>query len=177
MLYSSDPLLLQITEGVRGVVTAASGTTEQMQKDALTSFLWTTVLFLAVVSLGLGIALVKNLNGHNASVESACKTRLEGYAKSEGELKIRHATEIAINEANHQNITKGLQKSLDDSNQERRELHHRINTMAGDMAELFETFAGKINTFTELQASLVARLETFRLEFLLEINKLFSAKK
>ncbi len=170
--------LLQVTEGIKAAAAAAVNTNAQIQAqhDSTMSLLWTAVLVLLVVCVVLGTLLVKQQTGHQAMIEAATKLRLEGYAKAELELKEKHAMEIAINEANHQGLAKGLQKSLDDSNAERRALSDRINNIAQDTAEIFATFAGKFTTFAELQASTVAHMERFRLEVLLEISQFFSKK-
>lgn len=169
-----QPLLLQITEGLKGVASAAAATTAQMQHDSTMSLLWTAVCVLLTVCVALATLLIKQQTGHHVTIEAATKLRLEGYAKAELELKEKHAMEIAINEANHQGIVKGLQRSLDDSNAERRALSDRINAIAQDTAEIFATFAGKFTTFAELLASTVAHVERFRLEVLLEISKSFN---
>ena len=170
------PLLLQLTQGLKEVATAAAATTELMQHDAVMSLLWTSLIILLLVCLALGTLLIKQYTNHHIVIEAATKLRLDGHAKAEMELKEKHAMEIAINEANHQGIVKGLQRSLDDSNAERRALSDRINTIAQDTAEIFSTFAGKFTTFAELQASTVAHMERFRLEVLLEISQFFSKK-
>ena len=177
MLYIFQrPMLLQVTEGIKSVVSATALAQEQLQHDATMSLLWWIVLVLTAVCISLGMALVRFMTGHGPAIEVASKVRVDGHAKAELELKNKHALELALNEANSQGIIRGLQKSLDDSNEERRALTTRINGMAHDMAQLFDTFAGKFNTFTELQASTVAHMERFRLEVLLEISHFFSKK-
>ena len=173
-----QPLLLQVAEGIKAAVAAAAGTSAQIQAqhDTTMSLLWTAVMVLLLVALALGILLIKQQTGHHVTIEMATRLRIEGYAKAELELKSAHALEIGMNEANHQGVVRGLQRSLDESNAERRALTDRINTMASDMAELFGTFAGKFTTFAELQASTVAHMERFRLEVLLEIGRFFSGK-
>lgn len=177
MNHAYQPLLLQVAEGVKAIAGSTADVTKALQKESeLVNLLWWMVLVLLVLSVALGLTLYKAMKDHPNLIEAACKIRLEGYEKAEKELKTKHALEIALNESNHQNMIKGLQKSLDESNIERRELTNKINSMAHDMAELFDTFAGKINTFAELQASQVARLETMRVEILLEITRLFSTR-
>ena len=178
MVHAYPPvLLLQITEGIKSVTAVTEETGKLMHENSTMSLLWWIVMVLLVIGLSLGITLVRVLGSRQKEIETACLQRLEGYHKSELELKSKHALEIALNEANHQGIIRALQKALDESTLERRELTDRLNSMARDMAELFDTFAAKINTFAELQAAQVARLETFRAEVLLEITRLFSRTK
>jgi hypothetical protein len=169
-------VLLQTTPGLEEVRGAAAGVTKSVASSPIAALLWWAVLFFATTAIALGVLLWKEVSGRNELVEKASEKRVDGYAKAELELKARHSTEIAVNEANHQNTVRGLQKTLDDSNIERRELSNRLTSMARDMAELFDTFASKINTFAELQASQVARLETVKVEILLEITRLISSR-
>ncbi len=185
-MYLFSTLLLQAAEAAKLGGTVAQNLAEQLKHESTLVQTWSTLaIILAIVTGVIGFALFKQMSGNQKQIDEACKQRLEGYEKASQiekeryqqsikDLVEKHALEIGVNEANHQSVVRGMQRTIDESTAERRELTQRINIMAEDVADVFEKFTAKMSVFADLQATQASKFETFRLELLLEIKSVFS---